>query len=229
MEPQYRDIQPFYKDIFRTAFRDPEIRKQLEFVRDFFEEWCGNFLHPFADTLFHQGKKANLLYCYLSSESLTFDWLAHTLLHANYHIVLRELRTILENSFLIYSIDTARGNEGADAKLQKIEDLEASGNMPTEKAIFEKSGYHDWQRGYDLYKSLTERAHANSRARMALEISKNSYPEAVEVEYDRESFIQCSELWQKVAQVLVALAIDCGIKLGVKVNELDSGTLFKTM
>jgi hypothetical protein len=64
---------------------------------------------------------------------------------------------------------------------------------------------------------------------MALEISKNSYPEAVEVEYDRESFIQCSELWQKVAQVLVALAIDCGIKLGVKVNELDSGTLFKTM
>ncbi len=231
LEIECLDIQPFYKNLFNEAFQDSEIKRQREFVRNFFEEWCGNFLHPFANEFFHQGKKASLLYCYLAAQSLRFDWLAHTLMLANYQIVLRELQAILENSFFVYSIDTTYGSERIEENLKKIEEIEAKGDVSVGKAIFEKSGYPYWQQGYELYKLLSkyEHAYTNSSVKMAVELAKDGYPEVLEVKYSRESFIQCSEVWQKVAQFLVALALDSGTKLGLKFRELDSDTLFKKL
>jgi hypothetical protein len=178
-----------------------------------------------------QRSKMSLLHCYLASQSLTFDWLAHTLILANYQTVLRELRAILENSFFIYSLDVTTRFESTPKKLEKIREIEAKCDMPVGKIIFEKSGYNNWQQGYNLYRLLCKyiRIRTKTALKTAVEIAKVGCPETLEVKYDRDSFIRCSKVWREVARVLVDLVVDDGIKLGVKFNELDTETLFKTM
>jgi hypothetical protein len=224
---EYPDIQPFYEAIFNKAINDEQISKEVDFVRCFFEEWAGNFLHPFGDDLMEakNGNAESLLYCYLASQSMTFDWLAHTLLFANYQTTLRELRTILENSFFMYSVDSKYITASADEKLKKIEQED----LPYGKPVFENSGYSNWRESYALYKELCQytHVHMNASLKMAKEIAKRGLPEALEVEYNRQSFIQCSTAWRKVARVCVSLAVDLESRIQPRFQQLDSERLFR--
>lgn len=226
MDIEYPDIQPFYGDIFLQTVSDKKIEKDLEFVRCFFEEWSGNFLHPFGDDLMDakNGRIESLLYCYLASQSMTFDWLSHDLLFANYQTVLRELRTILENSFYAYTIDRKFTNESTEEKLKKLEGQK----LPFGRLVFKESGYSKWQDSYDLYSELCQytHIHLNASLKMALEIAKQGLPELLVVKYDRESFIQCSTVWRKVAKTCVSLAVDLELTVQPTFRQLDYQRLF---
>jgi hypothetical protein len=228
LENQYPDIQPFYKTVFDATLQDTNIKEALEFTRNFFEEWCGNFLHPLADEFTRQGKEVNLLYRYLTSQSLTFDWLAHSLIFANYQTVLCELRRIIENSFLMYSTDIAYSSNKIEQKLEKVNEIIEKETVPRGKALFENSGYLDWQQGYNLYRLLNKHDGflTTSSIETAIE-EKNGSQEIKKMEYNRELFVICSKMWREAAKILVSLAVDSGKKSGLIFSESDSGALFK--
>jgi len=174
MSIEYPDLQTFYRVIFTDTVSDPSIEHNIQFVRGFLEEWAGNFLHPFGDDLHREGKLENIFYSYLSSQSHVFDWLGHSLLFGHYQIVLRELRTILENIFYMFYLDIKYQNNTVEEKLYIIEDQETRGITPHGRRVFKNSTYKDWQLSYQLYRELCAyiHIHSTSSAKRALEIAK---------------------------------------------------------
>jgi hypothetical protein len=223
MKIRYPDIQPFYRNVFNETVSDKLITKELEFARCFLEDWCGEFLHPLGDDLLDSRKLNSILYCYMSSQSLTFDWLCHTLMFGHYQNVLRELRTILENLFYMYSLDITHINKSVAEKFMEIEQLELRERELHGKIVFEKSGFADWRSNYILYRELCRytHIHTHASAKLALNIAKEGFPEALDVKYDRGSFLQCSGAWRKVAKVSISLATDLCSKTNVEMRQFD--------
>jgi hypothetical protein len=224
MTVEYPDLQPFYERVFKDALSDSDISKEIEFARGFFEDWAGNFLHPLGNDFGgRRGRLNSILYSYLASQSLTFDWLSHSLIFGHYLSVLRELRTILENLFYMYSLDVKFANKTVDEKYKILADLEAKGKEPYGKVVFEKSGYVDWKIGYDLYKDLSRyiHIHTSASAKLALEVAKNGFKEALDIKYRRQSFIECAKAWRKVATLALSLAVDLSQQRNITLSETD--------
>lgn len=229
MEISYPNLQRFYKQVFDATISDRSIADELRFISCFFEEWAGNFLHPFGADLYKHGKSNSILYCYMASQSFVFDWLAHTVIFAHYQTGLRELRTILENLFYTYSLDMKFKRKSVDEKYQILEDMESKGKELHGKVVFEKSGYVYWEQSYSFYRQLCRFVHIHTSASVepALRIAKEGFPEAIVVEYDKQSFLQCSSAWRKLARLSLALAVDLCQKLNVKISELNPDYLSK--
>lgn len=228
MNVEYPDLQPFYESVFNETVNDELIAKDLEFIRCFFEEWAGNFLHPFGNDLGgRRGKLDSIFYSYMASQTTTFDWLGHTLIFGHYDSVFRELRAILENLFYMYSLDANFPTKTVDEKFQKLAQLEVAGKEPHGKVVFEKSGYIHWQPSYDLYKQLSRYIHVHTSvsAKRALQIAEKGFPELLDVKYNRQSFMQCSSAWREIARSALHLALDLCQKLNMKIWELDSSHL----
>jgi hypothetical protein len=223
MEAEYPDLHPFYKSVFNDTVKDELIAGELAFVRCFFEEWAGNFLHPLGNDLGgRRGKLNSILYSYMASQSHTFDWLSHTLMFGHYDTVFRELRTILENLFYMYSLDISFQTKTVGEKFQKLAQLEAIGKEPHGKVVFETSGYIHWQPSYNLYKQLSRyiHIHTNVSAKHALQIAEQGFPEILDIKYSRQSFTQCSSAWREIAKSALHLALDLCQKLNVEISEL---------
>jgi hypothetical protein len=214
LDVKYPDIQPFYKKIFSAAIKDSEIQEDIEFVRTFFEEWSGNFLHPLADEFMHQEREKTTLFNYLNSECLTFDWIGHSLLFANYSTVIRELQSILYKAIMVYPFDSPEKD-----LVIKVNGFEEGieNNKRTIKEVFEQSGYSDWLSAYSLYESLNREAtELFCAGTMALVDS-----EPKEFTYNRANFQKCCKLWKELARILVSLAIENAKTAGLQFWETN--------
>jgi len=220
---QYPCLQPFYKDVFDETMSDPVIAREIEFVWGFVEDWMGEFLHPVGNDLYHANQSESILYCYMASQSLTFDWLSHALLLGNYETVLRELRSILENLFFMFHLDTHHKNKTVKDKYEILEQLEVSNRSPHGKVVFENSGYSDWKPCYDLYKELCRYIHVHTEAsgKFALKIATEGFPEALDVEYYQGSFLQCSKTWYEISKIAGSLVENLFQKLQIDMRQFN--------
>jgi len=222
MSVEFPSLQPFYEKVFDETVSDKEVAAEIEFVSGFFEEWVGNFLHPLGDDLLDGNQSESILYCYMASQSLNFDWMSHTLLLGNYQVVLRELRSILENLFYMFYLDVNNKGKTVEEKYMVLEKQELS-NGPHGKPVFRNSGYSNWESCYDLYRRLCKYIHIHTRSsgKFALEVAKKGFPEALDVKYSRESFIECSKTWRELAKIAGSLAGDLLQKLGVGMEQFN--------
>ncbi|MBI2831830.1 MAG: hypothetical protein HYX79_06200 [Chloroflexi bacterium] len=209
MNLEYPALQPFHKSIFSETASDPVVAKDIEFVCGFFEDWVGEFLHPIGDDLHRANKPESVLYCYMASQSLVFDWLCHSVLLGNYETVLRELRSILEGLFLTFYLDSHYQDDTVQAKYRVMEQLEFS-NRSHGKVVFERTGYSGWKSSYELYKKLCKYVHTSTEVNgmFVLEVSKKGFPEALESKYSGISFLRCSKAWRQVSMAAVSL-VEC--------------------
>ena len=223
MTIQYPDLQPFYEKVFNDAVSDKDITKGVEFARCFLKEWAGEFLHPFGNDL-HTGNRLNsIFYSYLASQSLTFDWLAHTLLFAQYQTVLRELRTILENMFYMYYLDVTYQDKTVEEKYKILENLESKGAKPHGKRVFEDSTYHNWKSSYKIYQDLCKFVHIDTKssAKLALNIAQEGFSESLGVKCNKESFLECIQAWKKIAKTSLDLAVTLCDTLDVEISQFN--------
>lgn len=229
MEIDYPNLQPFYKKVFDKTISDHFIATELKFVDQFFEEWAGNFVNPFGKDLYRNGKLVSIMYSYVASQSLVFDWLAHTLIFGHYQNVFREIRTILENLFFMYTLDVKFQKKTVDEKYKILEKLEKQGKEPHGKPVFERSMYGDWKKSYGFYKHLCKyvHIHTSTSGLMALKDARDGFPETLSVDYDRNAFLKCVDAWRKLARISVALAVDLCRKLNVEIAELNPNYLLK--
>ncbi len=227
MNPEYPCLQPFYKNILDETLSDPVITKEIEFVWGFFEEWVGNFIHPIGKDLHRANQSESILYCYMASQSLTFDWLSHSILLGNYETVLRELRSILENLFFTFHLDIHHKNKTIKDKYEILEQLEISNRSPYGKVVFENSGYCDWKPYYDLYKELCKyiHVHTETTGRFVLEIASTGFPQALDAKYSQNSFLKCSKIWREISKIAVSLVECLFQKLGIDVRYFDPNHL----
>jgi len=226
---KYPDLQPFYKQVFENTIADKTISKEIEFARCFVEDWAGNFLHPLGDDLQASGAENSILYCYMASQSVTFDWLCHSLMFGHYQTVLHELRIILENIFYMYAQDVKLKTKTVEEKYKTLKNLEVVGKKPHGKPVFENSGYADWELSYKVYKQLSRYIHIHSETsgRAALDIAKQGYPELNLTEYCKDSFTECSSVWKEIAIIALSLVLDLCEKLGVRIGDLNANYLEK--
>jgi hypothetical protein len=223
MAIQYPDLQPFYQKVFNDTISDKEIAKKIRFVRCFLEEWAGEFLHPFGNDLYKKSRLNSILYSYLASQSLTFDWLSHTLLFGQYQTVLRELRTILENTFYMYYLDVTNLDITVKEKYRILEDLETKGAKPHGKSVFENSTYLNWKSSHKIYQDLCKyvHIHTKSSAKLALSIAQKGSPELADIKYNRESFLKCIQAWKDVARASIDLAAALCERLNVEKSQFN--------
>jgi hypothetical protein len=226
---EYPDLQPFYKEVFHDTIACESVSSEIEFARCFYEEWAGNFLHPLGNDMSAK-KLDSILYCYMASQTVTFDWLSHSLIFGHYQSVLRELRTMLENIFYMYSLDIKFRTNSVEGKFKILESLAINGKEVYGKPVFERSGYADWEPSYTLYKQLSKHihVHAETSGIAALNIAKLGHRELSLIQYDKDSFIQCSRIWRRIAVISVSLALDLCKKLGIEIYQLDMNHLEKT-
>lgn len=223
MAIQYPDLQPFYQKVFNDTVSDKDITEDVEFARCFLEEWAGELLHPFGNDLHRENRLNSIFYSYLASQSLTFDWLAHALLFAQYQVVLRELRTILENMFYMYYLDVTYQDKKVEEKYEILENLESKGVKPHGKNVFKDSTYHDWKSSYKTYQDLCKFVHIHTKcsAKLALSIAREGFPESLDVKYDKESFLECIRAWKKIAKTSVDLAVTLCDTLDVEISQFN--------
>jgi len=223
MSIEYPDLQPFYRQVFEDTVSDRGIAKEIEFSRIFLEEWVGNFLHPFGDDLHRETLLDNIFYSYLASQSNVFDWLCHSLLFGHYQMVLRELRTILENMFYMFYLDVSYKDKTVEEKFQILKEQELRGVKLHGKSIFKNSQYPNWEPSYELYQELCKYIHIHSTtsAKLAMEIAHKGFPEILEINYNKKSFLECIRAWEKIAKTSVNLAVDICEKLDVEISEFN--------
>lgn len=223
MNPDYPCLQPFYEKIFSETISDLIITEEIEFVWGFFEEWTGNLVHPVGKDLHLGNQSESILYCYMASQSLTWDWLSHSLLLGNYEVVLRELRSILENLFFMFYLDAQYMGKTIIEKYKILERLENSSKSPHGKSVFKNSGYSEWKPYYDLYRELCKYIHAHTEAtgKFVLEIAAAGFPQALDAKYSQSSFLKCSKAWRQISKIAVSL-IECLFnKLRINMKHFD--------
>jgi predicted transcriptional regulator len=219
----YPGLHPFYEEIYARTLTDESLGNQVEFVECFFEEWVGNFLHPFGNDLLHGNKLSNsVFYCYLASQSMVLDWLAHSLLFGAYEVVLRELRSILEGLFTAYYLDINYPHRSLEEKLDALSDLEKKGLSHGKKA-FKMSGISRWEDYYSLFSELCSYVHSSREVmgRKMRQIAQKGYAEAPDVHFDPVTFIKCVEVWKKVAMLAANLAGSLLVSLNIEIRRTN--------
>lgn len=219
----YPDLHPFYEEIYARTLTNEALGNRVEFVECFFEEWVGNFLHPFGKDLLYGDKLRNsVFYCYLASQSMVFDWLAHSLIFGAYEVVLRELRSILEGLFTAYYLDKNYPYKSLEEKLDTLSDLEKN-RLSSGKKAFKRSDINRWQDYYSLYRELCAYVHTSRKVmgRKMYQIAQKGYPETIDVHFDPGTFIKCVEAWRKVAMLAANLAGSLLKALNIEIRQTN--------
>jgi hypothetical protein len=220
----YPSLHPYYEEIYAKTVCDETLSRELEFVRGFFEEWAGNFLHPFGDDLLDGNKLNNsVYYCYLATQTAVFDWLTHSLIFGHYEVVLRELRTVLEGLFPAYYLDITYPDESLDDKLEKLAEMEAD-RVAHGRRAFAMSGVAKWQDYYSLYRELCAYVHLSRKVAGARidQIAEKGFGESLDASFNRDRFLECTTAWQKIAALSANLAGSLLDKLGVERFQTNS-------
>jgi len=190
------------------TLNDNSIDKERDFIICFFENWTGNFLHPYGDDLLDfELLNSSLFYCYLAHQSAVLDWIIFSLMNGAYEVVKRELRTMLEGVFLVYKIETENNSLSLKDKLIKLEALE-SNRKSHGKFIFEKSNYANWNSYYLAYSKLNKHVHLSFQniEKIAQTIKTAGFPEINDFNYDRVEFLACYNYLHQIATLCVDMA-----------------------
>ncbi|HMN23966.1 MAG TPA: hypothetical protein PKE38_05675 [Ignavibacteriaceae bacterium] len=219
----YPSLHPFYEDIYLSTLRSKSISNELYFIHTFFEEWAGNFLHPFGDDLL-RGKKLDnsIFYCYLSTQTMTFDWLCHSLIFGAYDVVLRELRTILEGLFPAYYLDITYPKANLNKKLKNMLSLE-NNKLNYGYKIFKMSTIDNWEDYYSLYRDLCSYVHLSRKVAgdSIRKIALKGYGEMLDVNFDKKRFTECVIVWKRIAALSSTLAVSLLNALQIEVYETN--------
>lgn len=197
---------------------DESIINQRQFVDRFFENWVGEFLHPYGDDLLeHRQLNNSLFYCYLSAQSTNFDWYSHTLYSGAYTVVFRELRCILEGLFIVFKIEADNLKKTLDEKMGILSTAE---NKYFGKKVFETSGFPQWSIYYEVYQDLSSYIHFSySRvAAVIRKVSDGGFPETVEYVYDRSRFLDAVRVWRKMSDLAVEMAQELASRNGFSIT-----------
>lgn len=203
------DLHPYILRIPHQTQDDKDIQAQLKYINSFFENWVGEFVHPYGDDLLDGNiLDSSLIYCYLSAQSTNFHWLAHSLKSGAYNILLREFRCILEGLFLVYTVEVAHPNDSLNEKLDRLFNLEKK-RLSFGIKMFKQSSYPDWQKHYKVYKQLSEFVHLSyANASTAInKVSRDGFPETIEYAYSKQKFLQVYEIWKDLGELSVDMAI----------------------
>lgn len=201
---QFENIPPEIALILETANKK-FIREYLLYLEGFYENWSSNLVHVLADELGHGEKLHDNLYiCFLSVQSSLFDWLKEALFSANYEVVFRELRSILEGLYLTYSIDSKYHQLTYNEKLEKWEELEEKYESHGKK-VFSRSLADDWEESYKLYQELSGYVHA-SRKLIGNKMAGLHGIDDLKPEFDLKIFTNCVNTWRKIAELACKLA-----------------------
>ena len=203
------DLHPYILRIPHQTQDDTDIQAQLKYINSFFDNWVGEFLHPFGDDLLDGNiLDSSLLYCYLSAQSTNFHWLAHSLKSGAYNILFREFRCVLEGLFLVYTIEVSHPNASLNEKLDRLFKLEKN-RLSFGIKIFKRSAYPDWQKHYQVYKQLSEFVHLSyANASTAInKVSRDGFPETIEYSYNKQKFLQVYEIWKDLGELSIEMAI----------------------
>lgn len=207
---QFPDLHPFYEKIFKETVIDKEISTKVDQIRCFFEDWAGNFVHPFGnDLLCGNALNDNMFYSYLASQTVIFDWMAHSLLCGAYNIIFRELRTILESLFTVYYLEITFREMSLQDKIEEFKNLEQKGKTHG-KQVFTRVGLNNWNENYTLYRELCSYVHLSVSigGEEIRKVIQDGYGELLDFEYDSESFKKCYDIWMHIARLANQLAVN---------------------
>jgi hypothetical protein len=208
-------LQPFFIKVYQETCNAPSIKPQVRYLNNFLSNWAGDFLHPLGDNLHRAGKLNSIWYCYLSSQTLVFEWLSTTLLCGSYDVVMRELRSILEGMFPAFYLDVANPDESLEFKMKRLRELEGKG-MTYGKKAFRGSTIGGWQDFYRLYQELCAYTHISFKVlgKKMNSIADQGYPESLEFEFDQTAFLACVTMWHKISD----LALNSSLVLMERLN-----------
>jgi len=202
------DLNPYIQGIFNSTQNDASITREREFIDGFFENWAGEFLHPYGDNLLDEGKLNNsLYYCYLSGLSSNFHWYAHSLNCGAYTIVYREFRCILEGLFIVFGIEKKHHGKTLEEKLQILSTSEGPQGIFGKKA-FTSSGFSNWIPYYEVYQNLSSYIHFSySKVAPSIQrIASEGFPEVLDYSFDKTRFLDACSAWQKLAFLTIQMA-----------------------
>ena len=187
---KFPDLHPFHEKIFKETVSDQKISTKVSRIRCFFEDWAGNFVHPFGDDLFEGNALTdNMFYSYLASQTVIFDWMGHSLFCGAYNIVFRELRTILESVFTAYYLEITFKGMSLQDKIEEFKNLEHKGKTHGKK-VFTRVGLNNWDEYYTLYRELCSYVHlsASIGGKEIIQVIQNGYGKLLDFEYHSDIF-----------------------------------------
>lgn len=214
-------LQPFFIQVHRETCGDLSISPQVRYVKGFLANWAGNFLHPLGDNLHRVGKLNSVWYCYLSTQTLVFEWLSATLLCGSYDVVMRELRTILEGMFPAFYLDMENPEKSLEFKMKHLRELEDK-RMTYGKKTFRASAVGEWQSYYSLYQELCGYTHVSFDilGKKINAIAEQGYPESLEIIFDRKAFLNCVTMWHKISELALNLSLVLMKRWNVRYEDL---------
>lgn len=178
---------------------------------DIVASWTGMFLHSVYHIFKDLKYKGNdnwdnsMLFCGLSSQVMQLDWIIYSVCYGQYDLALRELRNILESSFLFYRADykSELRNKTLEEKAEILEKFNE--NEKYGKNVFKKSGYTNWEYAYnELYKVLCSYTHTAISLENAKKLFKD-FNGCSEPVYDKEKTLKCIKYIQSV------LVVECNL------------------
>lgn len=200
-------INPVKNRVVDSTYRDEEIRKIVveSHLEDIFFWWTGPFLH----SVFHNFKDlrsankeywdTSMLFIYYNSQAAQLEWLMCSFFNGQYSLVYRELRNLLENSFLNYrvDIDVNLRYKTIEEKFTIISDWQRDRYYG--KKVFSRSGFQGWEEVYDFYGELSSYTHTQKSLESALEFYHEYDMNAAQQPYfDRDEALKCLECIKKV-------------------------------
>jgi hypothetical protein len=217
-------LQPLFVRVHRQSCSDELIYVQREYVEAFYENWVGEFLHPFGDNL-HDSEKlgGNLLFCYLAAQSKVFAWLTPTLMCGCYDVVMRELRTVLEGMFTAYYIDIKNPECSLETKMKLLAKLEAD-KLTFGKKAFKLSGVPSWEAYHATYLELCSYTHLSVSVTgpKLRKVDEAGYPDSLDVHFDKALFVACVQMWQQIARVAGELCVSLMKTLNIECKQTIS-------
>jgi hypothetical protein len=220
-------LHPYIYDVQLQTKNDLSITKERNFVDGFFENWVGDFLHPYGDNLFDAEKlDDSLFYCYLAGQSTNFHWYGNSLFSGAYTILFRELRCILEGLFIVYKIEKLNLGKTVDEKLDILEHAENDKGFYG-GGLFKSSGFTGWRKYHKIYKELSSFIHFSYKntAHVIKQIKSDGFPEVLDYKYDKTRFLKGAKIWKQMALLSVEMAIELaaleGIELSVSTSTFD--------
>ncbi|MCW2279013.1 hypothetical protein [Heliophilum fasciatum] len=212
---KYPGMHPYYCEIYVDTMIDPEVKREIVFIQNFYLNWSGSFLHLLGDDLMDAGLlNSCTLYCYMSSISDKLNWLAYSLLYGQYDTVNQELKTILENLYYYYTLDVNYPHLPVKDKLTKVRKLintDSSGNQISSKPLLTVSDMDSWKNYDSIYKTLCQMVSEATIEKNML-VAAQGFPDLLEASYDRDSLKNCVKVWHSIAHLAALFSYDLFLK-----------------
>lgn len=192
--------------ICEKIYATNELREFLQenMIDDLSVSWSGIFLHQAyhfqkeIDWSTYNERMNSVLYSSLEAQTMQLEWVVFSILYGQYEVALRELRNIIESSFLFYRIDYLEENRklSGEEKFKKLNALPE--NQTFGRKVFELSMYKQWN---DVYQNVYKKLCYFTHTKISSERAEENYPQyngLLEPNYDELMVKKCLFYLQKV-------------------------------